>query len=124
MTRRTMIWLGAGVLFTLGNLLGAGLAAVQGELVHASIHIGLLLLGAIIVWALIPRSPRVAGTSPPRELADRLTQLEQSVDAVAIEVERIGEGQRHITRIFSEKGAERSASTVHSKSLDVHDETE
>lgn len=44
----------------------------------------------------------------PRELTDRLTHLEQSVDAVAIEVERIGEGQRFMTRFFTENGTPRA----------------
>jgi hypothetical protein len=37
-----------------------------------------------------------------------LTHLEQSVDAVAIEVERIGEGQRFMTRFFTENGTPRA----------------
>jgi hypothetical protein len=46
-----------------------------------------------------------AGTavmSLPADLYERLTRLEQSVDAVALEVERIGEGQRFMTRVLSE----------------------
>ena len=41
-------------------------------------------------------------------IADRLTKIQQSVDAVVIEVERIGEGQRFMTRVFTEKGAEQA----------------
>lgn len=40
----------------------------------------------------------------PQELADRLNRLDQSMDSIAIEVERIGEGQRFITRVLSENG--------------------
>ena len=40
----------------------------------------------------------------PQELADRLNRLDQSMDSIAIEVERIGEGQRFVTRVMSEKG--------------------
>ena len=39
----------------------------------------------------------------PVELYERMTRLEQSVEAVAIEVERIGEGQRFMTRVLSEQ---------------------
>jgi hypothetical protein len=42
----------------------------------------------------------------PRELDEmrqRLEQLQQSVDSVAIEVERISEGQRFTTRLLSER---------------------
>lgn len=40
----------------------------------------------------------------PQELADRLNRLDQSMDSIAIEVERIGEGQRFVTRVLSENG--------------------
>jgi hypothetical protein len=40
----------------------------------------------------------------PAELSDRLNRLEESVDSVAIEVERIGEGQRFVTNLFMEGG--------------------
>ncbi len=39
----------------------------------------------------------------PRELADRLTRMEQAVEATSLEVERIGEGQRFLTRLFTER---------------------
>jgi hypothetical protein len=38
----------------------------------------------------------------PAELTDRLNRLEQAVDAVAVELERVGEGQRYVTRVFTE----------------------
>ena len=41
-------------------------------------------------------------TSFPREIADRLSRMEQAVEATAVEVERIGEGQRFLTRLFTE----------------------
>jgi hypothetical protein len=41
-------------------------------------------------------------TSFPREIADRLARMEQAVEATAVEVERIGEGQRFLTRLFTE----------------------
>lgn len=49
----------------------------------------------------------VAVTQLPGELWERLTRLEQSVDSVAIEVERIGEGQRFVTRVLAEGGDRR-----------------
>ena len=35
--------------------------------------------------------------------AERLARLEQSMDAVAVEIERISEGQRFVTKLLSEK---------------------
>lgn len=45
----------------------------------------------------------------PRELPDavaaRLERMEQAIDSIAIEVERISEGQRFTTRLLSDRGA-------------------
>ncbi|HZI99300.1 MAG TPA: hypothetical protein VFD22_01470 [Gemmatimonadaceae bacterium] len=41
-------------------------------------------------------------TNIPKELTDRLMRVEQTVEASAIEIERIGEGQRFMTRLFTE----------------------
>lgn len=43
------------------------------------------------------RNPRV-----PPEVASRLERMEQALEAVAIEVERISEGQRFTTKLLSE----------------------
>lgn len=99
MTRRSKIWLAVAALFTALNLAGAVVAAMQVEVIHSAMHVGLMLLGGYFVWRIIAVPGRGA---PSGELTDRLTQLEQSVDAVAIEIERIGEGQRFITHRFIE----------------------
>ena len=39
----------------------------------------------------------------PGEMQERMTRLEQSVDAIAVEVERVGEGQRFMTRVLTEQ---------------------
>ena len=41
-------------------------------------------------------------TAVPREIGERLLRMEQAVEATAEEVERIGEGQRFLTRLFTE----------------------
>ena len=48
---------------------------------------------------------RRAGTiaSLPQELYERFTRIEQSIDSVAIEVERVGEGQRFLTRMQAQQ---------------------
>ena len=40
----------------------------------------------------------------PQEIIERFTQIDQAVESIAVEVERIGEGQRFITRVLSEQG--------------------
>jgi hypothetical protein len=39
----------------------------------------------------------------PTDLTDRLDAMGQAVESIAIEVERIGEGQRFLTRVMSDK---------------------
>jgi hypothetical protein len=46
----------------------------------------------------------VAVSTLPQEVMDRLSRLDQAVDSIAVEVERIGEGQRFMTRLFADKG--------------------
>lgn len=41
-------------------------------------------------------------TNSPRELADRLSRMENALEAASFEVERIGEGQRFLTRLLTE----------------------
>ena len=43
------------------------------------------------------KSPRL-----PTEITDRLERMEQAIDSVALEVERISEGQRFTTKLLSE----------------------
>jgi len=47
------------------------------------------------------RSAKIV-TNIPKELTDRLMRVEQTVESTAIEIERIGEGQRFMTRLFTE----------------------
>jgi hypothetical protein len=50
------------------------------------------------------RSARVVAALPG-DLLERFTQIDQAVESIAVEVERIGEGQRFITRVLSEQGS-------------------
>lgn len=45
----------------------------------------------------------VAG--PDRATAERLERMEQAMDAIAIEIERVSEGQRFVTRLLGEQRA-------------------
>ena len=48
------------------------------------------------------RRSAAAVASFPREIGERLLRMEQALEATAEEVERIGEGQRFLTRLFTE----------------------
>ncbi|HZF69138.1 MAG TPA: hypothetical protein VEZ47_13945 [Gemmatirosa sp.] len=39
----------------------------------------------------------------PTELDERLRRMEQAIDAIAVEVERVSEGQRFTTRLLAER---------------------
>jgi hypothetical protein len=67
----------------------------------------LLALGVPFVRALARRWDRetLQPTVPP-DVAARLERIEQAVDAVAIEVERISEGQRFTTKLLSDRAGD------------------
>lgn len=48
-------------------------------------------------------SGRAAAVPIPANLDDRLKSIEQAVESVAVEVERIGEGQRFMSRVFTDR---------------------
>lgn len=102
MTQRIRLWLVATVLFTLVNAVGGGFALAGSEMLHAGSHFVLMALGTYAVWRLASRNARVSAHSVP--LADdRLEQLQQSVDVVAIEIERLGEAQRYNAKREAER---------------------
>ena len=63
-----------------------------------------IAIGVPIVRAITRRMDRrtVAAPIADAETRDRLERIEQAVDAIAVEVERISEGQRFTTKIISE----------------------
>ena len=75
-------------------------AFVIGGLFIVVVFLPLSLAFARRIW----RRSSAAVIAFPQELADRLNRLDEAVDAVAVEVERIGEGQRFVTRLMSEGG--------------------
>lgn len=71
-----------------------------------------VLGGMFIIFVMMPlavgfarrmwKRSATAITQLPREFGERFTRLEQAVDAVAIELERVGEGQRYVTNLLAE----------------------
>ena len=57
---------------------------------------------ARLIWKRATNAPRVSA-APDQATQQRLEQLQQAVDAIAIEVERISEGQRFVTKIMSDR---------------------
>jgi hypothetical protein len=109
MKRPFPVGLVLAVLFTLVNVGGGVYAGLMGEVRHAGLHVVLAALGVYLIGITAARRRSgqahrlsAAGAAPP-ELSSRLTHLEQSLDAIAVEVERVGEGQRFMTRLFDER---------------------
>lgn len=105
MTRWSKIWRVAAGLFTLINVAGVVWAAAAGEEMHMTLHVVLLLLGlaGYVGWRLARRAPR---QDLPRAQVgeERLEYLQQSVDAMALELERVGEAQRFSDKLRVERG--------------------
>ena len=54
------------------------------------------------IWKRGSRTPAAVQSQLSGEATQRLERLEQGMDAIAIEIERVAEGQRFVTRILSE----------------------
>ena len=108
MDLRRWIWRTAAAAYIIINVGGAAWAARAGESLHAVLHAGLLLAGVAGVMWWRGRTQRDSRAMElPLEEA-RLDNLQQSVDAIAIEVERIGESQRFNAKLQSERDNTRS----------------
>lgn len=102
MIRRNVVWRGLAALFTVVNLVGIGMAVAAGEEIHSGVHVVLSVVGALAMWWLAPG--RQGAGSATAELSEvRLEQLQQSIDAIALEVERIGEAQRFHAKLQAEQ---------------------
>lgn len=77
----------------------------MGQRRHYDVHLGLLLLGVVayLVWQAGPRGQRWKAASE-KEADPSLEYLQQSVDALALEIERLGEAQRFRDKALVEKG--------------------
>ncbi len=68
------------------------------------VTIAFIIVGLPLARAFARRMDRKGGSAQiPNEIASQLGHLNQAVDAIALEVERISEGQRFTTRLLSEK---------------------
>jgi hypothetical protein len=63
------------------------------------------------------RGATAVSTEMPAEMTDRLNRMEQAIDAVAVELERVGEGQRYVTKVFTE--SQRALGAGAAEPLDV-----
>ena len=66
--------------------------------------VSVIVVGVPLARAHAKRMER--GVDPkvlPNDLTERLTRMEQAIESIAVEVERISEGQRFTTKLLSER---------------------
>jgi hypothetical protein len=100
MSRRYKLLFVGTWLFALVNVAGAGYAIAVGEGLHAAVHAGLLVPSVYYARRLAQRRRDVPSAA---QVSDRLEHLQESLDAIALEVERIGEAQRFMTKLVAER---------------------
>jgi hypothetical protein len=72
--------------------------------------IPIILIGLPIAKAFAARLERKPIASPvPHDVSARLERMEQAIDSIAVEVERISEGQRFTTKLLAERVAPQAA---------------
>jgi len=77
---------------------------IAGMCMIVILAIGIPLVRALTKrWETQAQLPKV-----PPDVADRLARMEQAIDTIAVEVERISEGQRFTTRLLSDRQREPS----------------
>lgn len=81
------------------NLIQAGIISVL------AIGIG-LPFGRALVQRFV--APKPARPLPPPAENERLERIERAIEAMAVEVERIAEGQRFVTRLMADGNSERA----------------
>lgn len=71
--------------------------------------IPVMAIGVPLARAYARRVERASATATPiaHDVVARLERMEQAIDAIAVEMERVSEGQRFTTKLLTERGAAR-----------------
>ncbi|HEU4749023.1 MAG TPA: hypothetical protein VFS56_11015 [Gemmatimonadaceae bacterium] len=103
MIGRSKLWRVAAVSFTLLNVGGVVYGVLEDDMMHAVGHMALQLVG-FVVWRLTATLREDHLPVQPQIDERRIEYLQQSVDAIALEVERLGEKQRFSEKLRSQAG--------------------
>lgn len=68
-----------------------------------------LAVTTLLIVRMRTKKGAAVGPAELREIVERLERMEQAIDAMAVETERISEGQRFSTKLLSEKSKAGSA---------------
>jgi hypothetical protein len=95
-----------------GGLPAEGVLAL-GALGTITVAAPLAIAAARLMWRRARITPPARQAVPSLENSPRLERLEQAVDAIAVELERVSEGQRFVTRLLAEShGAQDAAQAL------------
>ena len=98
--RRRGPWLVVAGVFTAINVAGGIYALFQGEMMHGLAHAVLTVVGVAWMLRLTMRADTFAAAALSPQ---RVEQLQQSVDNLAVQVEQIGEAQRYIAKVAADR---------------------
>ena len=104
MAERRKLWRAGFAISLIVNIGGGIIALIQGEMMHAGGHAA-LLAATFAFWPVFSSksAPDEAAEADVPQLDNHISHLQQSVDAIALEVERIGEAQRFAARKIQEQ---------------------
>lgn len=95
---------------------GSGEVLAFGIVVTIFVLAPLAVGAARMMWKRAAAGP-VRHVMPP-ETAGRLERIEQAVEAIAVEVERVSEGQRFVTRLMSEAKLAPAPAASHTRMIE------
>lgn len=123
-------WIPIAWILSILNIGAVWFAAAPGEAWHATAHALLGALFALGAQRLTVRRRALQAVGDDTKLRadldafrqelttlgqplgeDRLKRLEQAVDSIAVELERVGEGQRYVTKLLAERGPQPDRAT-------------
>ena len=113
MSVKAKFWWTAAAVSVIVNGAGAVYALLFREWMHGGAHVAALALTIYLIAIFRPHGRTASGESLGAGDADlghvsdgdtRMEQLQQSVDAIALEVERIGEAQRYNAKLQAKQG--------------------
>ena len=106
MAKRSRIWRFVAPVYVIINIVGGVVALAQGETMHAAAHGAALLVGYLIWQAFDVRQSEKRTEAIPEKVDLHLDQLQESVDRLAVNVERMGENQRFVTKVLEKRSDE------------------
>jgi hypothetical protein len=108
MANRGGWWRWGTFAFGVANVVGVVYHVIIGEMTPAIVHAGVAAVSLVMWQTMFARRTESdvlePATSP--EIDSHIDNLQRAVDAIAVEVERIGEGQRFAQKILEDRRAE------------------